>query len=74
MLVDHFCSSLWGNLFLFSPSSPELPWDAPTSMCVEYREWCKKNFLFSPWTKISTEPLCEWRGRSLREWCIYIMC
>ena len=35
----------------------ELPWDAPTSTCQEYREWCAKNYFFSPWSKISNEPL-----------------
>lgn len=36
----------------------ELPWDGPTSECPEYREWCdQKNYFFSPWSKISNEPL-----------------
>ena len=35
----------------------ELPWDSPTSECPEYCEWCKQNYFFSPWSKISNEPL-----------------
>ena len=35
----------------------ELPWDAPTSECAEFREWCAQNYFFPPWTKISNEPL-----------------
>ena len=38
-------------------STTELPWDAPTSQCPEYCEWCAQNYFFSPWTKISNEPL-----------------
>ena len=37
--------------------SVELPWDVPTSECAEYREWHSHNYFFSPWTKISNEPL-----------------
>ena len=35
----------------------ELPWDAPTNECAEYREWSNQNYFFSPWSKISNEPL-----------------
>ena len=45
----------------------ELPWDAPTNECAEYREWSNQNYFFSPWSKISNEPLgtCT---------CIYMTC
>ena len=35
----------------------ELPWDLPSQDCPEYREWSSQNYFFSPWTKISNEPL-----------------
>ena len=51
-----------------SPLQLELPWDTPTSDCAEYREWCYQNYFFSPWTKISNEPLGKWEeGREGRE-------
>ena len=50
-----------------SPLQLELPWDTPTSDCAEYREWCYQNYFFSPWTKISNEPLGKWEeGREGR--------
>ena len=54
------------------PSSllAELPWDAPTSQCPEYCEWCIQNYFFSPWNKISNEPL----GRPSPYMCNVLYC
>ena len=49
MCANHSCVS--------SLSCIELPWDAPTFECTEFLEWTKQNYFFTPWSKISNEPL-----------------
>lgn len=51
-------ADVWScGIVLVALLAGELPWDSPTSDCSEYREWCYQNYFFSPWTKISNEPL-----------------
>eukprot|EP00731_Ephydatia_muelleri_P007105 Em0003g1353a len=51
-------ADVWScGIVLVALLAGELPWDTPTSDCAEYREWCYQNYFFSPWTKISNEPL-----------------
>eukprot|EP00731_Ephydatia_muelleri_P007103 Em0003g1351a len=58
--VEYFVepADVWScGIVLVALLAGELPWDTPTSDCAEYREWCYQNYFFSPWTKISNEPL-----------------
>ncbi|XP_019853937.1 PREDICTED: serine/threonine-protein kinase Chk1-like [Amphimedon queenslandica] len=51
-------ADLWScGIVLVALLSGELPWDSPSYECPEYREWCSQNCFFTPWSKISNEPL-----------------
>ncbi|XP_064398553.1 serine/threonine-protein kinase Chk1-like [Halichondria panicea] len=51
-------ADLWScGIVLVALLAGELPWDVPSSECPEYKEWKEENYFFSPWNKISNEPL-----------------
>ena len=51
-------ADLWScGITLVALLAGELPWDKPSRDNAEFQQWGRQNFLISPWSKISNEPL-----------------
>ena len=51
-------ADLWScGITLVAMLAGELPWDKPSKENAEFQQWSHQNFLISPWSKISNEPL-----------------
>ena len=51
-------ADLWScGITLVALLAGELPWDKPSKDNTEFQQWSHQNFLISPWSKISNEPL-----------------